>query len=129
MSILYFQNIFFYVGQYNYSRRSCCFEGNELHTLKLKFLFLRTLYDWISTSHTFFTLDFLEFMDKHFFFFLGFLLRIHPVYWGCVPLRSSVNNFLLLVQKKIHVFYLIKKERVHVHHQSVFVTFSCFCWN
>lgn len=78
MSILYFQNISFYVGLYNYSRRACCLEGNELHTLKLEVFIFEDSIQLTSTSHTFFTLDFLEFMDKL------FLFGVSPSYTSCV---------------------------------------------
>jgi hypothetical protein len=40
-----------------------CFERQEKHMSKLKYLVLKTLYDWTSTSHAYSALDFLEFLD------------------------------------------------------------------
>lgn len=35
----------------------------EMHTTKLKFLFLNTLYDWTTTSHAYSIEDFLQSLD------------------------------------------------------------------
>lgn len=35
----------------------------EMHTIKLKFLFLNTLYDWTTTFHAYSIEDFLQSLD------------------------------------------------------------------
>ena len=45
-----------------------CFEGRELSLVKLKFLLLKTLYEWTSTFYTSLTADFLEFLNTLGFF-------------------------------------------------------------
>ena len=71
---------------------ACCFEGKEVHPMKLKFLFFKILKDWTSTSHTFSIVDFLkvlgylQFSLTFIVFLLGLFLGIFPVYLGCVLL-------------------------------------------
>lgn len=40
-----------------------CLERKDLHSTKLKLLFFTILFEWISASHPFSTMDFLEFLN------------------------------------------------------------------
>lgn len=68
-------------------RNECSqFWGEEQHSMKLKFLFLKILFEWTSASHMFSITDFLEFLLTLLYFnfiFLYSCLGFSFVYFLC----------------------------------------------
>lgn len=60
-----------------------CFEGRELSLVKLKFLLLKTLYEWTSTFYTSLTADYLEFPDILGFCWSSIVFFISTIYFIC----------------------------------------------
>ena len=82
-------------------RNECSqFWGEEQHSMKLKFLFLKILFEWTSASHMFSITDFLEFLLTLFFFILAWGF---PLYISCVlglhPFHLFFNGFYYLSKR------------------------------
>lgn len=92
-------------------QNSQCFEGDELSAVKLKYIFLKTPYEWASLTSSFSVDVFLDFFGilsfQQFLFFCStfvlsvlFIFELPFVYWPCAWVCFLAFNEIIYFSQK-----------------------------